>query len=939
MAVKRAAGAPDHTPIQRRAASGITVVALLASGLGVAAGLQLAAAASGSVSGAVHLVDGADSGVAGVEVVAIDAGGNRTAPVATAADGSYSLDLALAADNPLGAGPYRVEFAGWPAHLRETPIGPDNGTSVQFADANATDVSLGLAEPGPEAPLVIGNRVWLDMNGNGAQDADEPGINGVTVELLDADSGLVETTVSNGAGTDAGGWQFTIEPETAYTVRFDASTSTGLPLGITPADLEVTARQVGDGRLDSDMDDAAAITIAPHAAGESDHSLDAGFSAIPEAPVLTIDVSVAGIDGEGVAWYQAGTPIEYAVVVTNEGPGALTDVIVEAAVEPTCAGGPFDLAEGETRRWTCRSDPPEGAGGQVNVARASGGWQAPYGPGFGRVTTIEDTDDAEVRIPTPAIDIDIDSATVTGVSDDGRVEVTYTYEVSNAGDIDLLFGSEARFVDDACDTIVDAAFHTTAGSPYNVGDLDADGILDIEGETWRFRCITDVDPAGADRDDDGEPLGTLTNTVTVLGTPVESDGTRTGLSDVSKQDTATVALAARGANDPGPVRVVEPAAIGGRIWHDVDGDGVQDTGELGVSGVDVDLLDLDGAVVAGTATDDAGSYHFDGIVPGPHQVRVHVPDGWVVSSADSNVAADGRTPQTTLDPGENDVTWDAGLHQPASLGDRVWLDVDADGVQDDDESGVVGVDVELLDAATDATVATGTTDENGSYGFDGLAPGSYRVRVLTPETHRLGSGAAADGRSDEIELTSGSADRTVDIGLHEPAAVGSHVWVDADADGFQDDGEHGLAGVLVRLVDADGAVVASTTTDPAGDYRFEDLAPGEYRVEFVTPAGMEASPLDVDASDLLDSDLDPATGRTAPIVLVSGRIDLSWDAGFIVPTVVLSSPEVNTATPQLAITGRTLYGLFGVAALLLGLGGSVQIMADRVRRRGERLAL
>jgi hypothetical protein len=41
----------------------------------------------------------------------------------------------------------------------------------------------------------------------------------------------------------------------------------------------------------------------------------------------------------------------------------------------------------------------------------------------------------------------------------------------------------------------------------------------------------------------------------------------------------------------------------------------------------------------------------------------------------------GRTIVTTLDSGEHDPTWDAGLYQIASLGDYVWHDLNADGIQ------------------------------------------------------------------------------------------------------------------------------------------------------------------------------------------------------------------------------------------------------------------
>ncbi|MDW3218577.1 MAG: SdrD B-like domain-containing protein [Acidimicrobiales bacterium] len=818
MAVKRAAAAPYHTPIQRRAASGITAVALLASGLGLAAGLQLAGAASGTVTGAVF-VDADEPGLSGVEVVAVDAAGNRTAPVATGSDGTYAIDLGAAVGEPLGAGPYRVEFAGWPDALHETPLGPGNGSSVQFVDANATDVSLRLSEPDPGAPVFIGNRVWLDRNGNGVQDADEPGINGVTVQLLDADGAVVETTETAGEGTSAGGWQFAIDAETAYTVRFDTATATGLPHDIAPAELEVTTPTVGDDRLDSDLDPAADIAVSSRRAGESDHSLDAGFVAVPDAPVLEVEKLVTGTDGTAVAWYDATSPIEYTVTVTNEGPGALTDVIVDDPATPACAGGPFDLAAGETQRWSCRSDPPHGVAGQDNVVRASGRWEPPYGPAFGRAVTIEDSYDAGVRIVSPGVGVDA-SVVASPRRGDG-VEVTYTYEVVNTGDVDLDLGDQARLADDTCDTIVDAAFHPTAGSPYNVGDLDADGILDVEAdavdfddslarEVWQFRCVAVVDP-----------LGPLTNTVTVLATPVEPDGSGIGLSDVSKQDSTTARISESA--EPAPTPPTEPASIGDRVWHDIDGDGVQDADEPGVGEVEVDLLDADEVVVTRATTDDAGAFIFDGLGPGRYQLAVHVPDGWDVSPADrgaddtvdSDVSGEGQTPLTTLDPGEDDTSWAAGLLQPASLGGRVWLDADADGIRTDDESDIDGV--------------------------------------------------------------------------------------------------------VVRLVDADGEVIASATTDQGGAYVFDGLAPGRYRVEPVTPTGMQVS-----------------SGRTAPLVLRSGERDLTADVGFVIPTVVLSSPEVNTAT-QLAITGRTMYGLFGLAALLIGLGGTAQIMGDRLGRR-ERLA-
>ena len=77
----------------------------------------------------------------------------------------------------------------------------------------------------------------------------------------------------------------------------------------------------------------------------------------------------------------------------------------------------------------------------------------------------------------------------------------------------------------------------------------------------------------------------------------------------------------------------------------------------------------------------------------------------------------GRTATVTLVSGIDDLTWDLGVYQVASLGDRVWSDTNANGIQDDGESGIVGVRVDLFTGAnapgwyanSGATIASGTS--------------------------------------------------------------------------------------------------------------------------------------------------------------------------------------------------------------------------------------
>jgi hypothetical protein len=85
-----------------------------------------------------------------------------------------------------------------------------------------------------------------------------------------------------------------------------------------------------------------------------------------------------------------------------------------------------------------------------------------------------------------------------------------------------------------------------------------------------------------------------------------------------------------------------------------------------------------------------------------------------------------------LDLTPNTITFHVPLPEipNATLGDRVWLDTNANGVQDAGELGLAGVTVQLKDG-TGTVVQTMTTDANGNYGFT-VAPGTYSVAVVAP---------------------------------------------------------------------------------------------------------------------------------------------------------------------------------------------------------------
>jgi len=349
--------------------------------------------------------------------------------------------------------------------------------------------------------------------------------------------------------------------------------------------------------------------------------------------------------------------------------------------------------------------------------------------------------------------------------------------------------------------------------------------------------------------------------------------------------------------------VVNSASLGDFVFLDKNANGQQDPEDEGIEDVTVNLL-VDGAVVATTTTDENGFYEFTGLTPGVEYVVEFVaPAGFETSPSDqgddtTDSDADKSTGQSdvvVLASGENNPTIDAGFYEPASLGDFVFLDEDADGIQDPGEEGVKDVTVNLKDEDGNI-IATTTTDENGFYQFTGLTPDTYSVQFILPDGSTfspLNAGGdeatdsdadpAMDGMTATVTLTSGENNEDLDAGIFEPASLGDFVFLDDDADGIQDMGEEGVKDVTVNLKDENGNIIATTTTDENGFYEFTNLTPDTYSVQFILPDGSEFSPLNAGGDEATDSDADPAMdGMTATVTLTSGENNEDLDAGITV---------------------------------------------------------
>ena len=391
-----------------------------------------------------------------------------------------------------------------------------------------------------------------------------------------------------------------------------------------------------------------------------------------------------------------------------------------------------------------------------------------------------------------------------------------------------------------------------------------------------------------------------------------------------------VTLALLGAS-PSALATYSNAVIGDRVWLDNNGNGIQDEGEPGLDTVKVELYknwstscgDGQESHRATAHTDADGSYRFSGLAAGNYCVKFIAPSicngGPAIFTQKNAGDAPGRDsdadPETgwtdpiTLGVGESNLDIDAGFYCPAAVGDFVWEDTIRNNVQDDGEPGIAGVEVELYFCEDDAFVARTTTDANGKYMFERLAPGSYWLQFPRPaadgsvtiggeQYHYVLTQQCGDctrdsdarpetGQTRCFDLASGETNPNLDAGLfkkepppQQKGAIGNFVWHDLNADGIQGPNEPGIAGVQVDLHVCKGASIATTVTGSEGEYLFEGLEAGRYQVKFTRPGGFEFGSPQFVGDPRFDSNADPDTGVTPCFNLAEGEVNLTIDAGF-----------------------------------------------------------
>jgi hypothetical protein len=708
-------------------------------------------------------------------------------------------------DNTTGQAPRGYQIFGTDAGGQTTTFGKANGLG---------DLELLCGVQ----PIEVGNRLWNDSNKNGIQDAGEPILTGVTVELWKGATKIATKT------TDAttGEYFFTdLVPNMAYEIRVPnvngASKQSHLA-GLQPTVANASANAKDN--IDSDAsvtgtNTYAAIAFNTGNAGENLHTLDAGFSCLPpNAKPNGQNVAICDPTTTFTGLTAASATENWAIVVTPANPAVATINATTGAVAGMTVNGTYRFVLSNTQGC---SDTVSIARGPIPMAGADQTVCSPTttatvnASATGQIWTV-------MNKPSGSNPIIATNGTVTGLTVDG----VYLFKLSQGDCSDLVEIKRLPRPNAGADL-------ETCGTSIIIKDQGVD--------TWVV-VANPANPAAATIDSFGEVIG-----MTVAGNYQFALTSANGCSDtikVIKKLEANVTTADLKTCIGGVANLKANSTITGATYFwsgPVSFTSTQQNpsianianGNMGNYTVTVtspngctasavakvSLLNISVSLIAGKTNYCVG----ENII-----LRTFTPEaGLVYDWTGPNSFSSMNTLNITIPTTPNKVqqgVYSMSITDPSgcsavstinitvteclSIGNLVWNDANNDGLNNNSEVGVGGVPVRLFKATLDgggnptdvpsgAAIASTTTSTTagsvGKYLFSGLIPGYYIVELDVPAGYKTSTG------------TNGSS-----TGTYEPAT---------NPNGDVNDNDDGtkITGQTIRSK----AIELGNYTEPTGD--------------------------------------------------------------------------------------------------------------------------
>jgi hypothetical protein len=858
-----------------------------------------------------------DPGTVGVQPTTVVTSGNGNYSFSGLPPGNYQIVISTPPTSaPLSSGPTVTtdNAVDNDDNGSQASSGQPVSSPVFALAAGETDNSKDFGFVPNSSLKVIGDYIWLDENGDGAQDAGESGIANVGVSLVEISTG---STVRNSVTDTAGGYLFTeLKPNTAYRVVVDTAT---LPSGL-------AANQT----FDPDLVKNSQTDVTTPATGEGVFTADFGYNWAPTTDVAgNLNTGAIGdrvwIDADGDGVQDPGEP----------GMGGVPVTLINLG-----ADGILGTGDDTTSNTVTAADGSyifDGLAAGAYVVKVNSGTTP---TGYTQTGDPDGTDDNATTSPIVLAPGDVYVNADFGYQPDANTSgiVSGTVWLDANADQNGPAGTPGGTDPETVIAGVTVALikDTNGDGDWDPGELIiATTVTDASGN-YSFAGLPVTDGAGSD-----DYLVWVNDTGSVLtGLTATYDSNGTGTLNLSAATNLTPLPSVNDLQDFGYTpsgQTTGEGLIGDTVFLDTNNDGSFDAGDEGLEGVTVELYASDElTLLASTTTDENGNYWFGGLAADSYVVVVvsaTLPNTAGLEPSGDPDGGDDDQSAVTLTPGQIDLAQDFGYKAtaPHSISGTVWNDVNADGTLAGGEAGrYAGVTVVLRDSNGNI-VSTTTTDGSGNYSFPGLPNGTYTLdvtdtaNVLDGLWHSSGDQSqAVDGTSKNDPYTVVLNDEnvtTADFGYYgAPAGLGDWVWNDTDNDGIQDVGETGIAGVVVQLTiiwPNASTTIVKTVTDADGYYSFDNLLLDEnfdgvgspeptYTISIPTLPGT-ASPAGQGGDPLLDSGT--PGGQLATVS--EGVVNASYDFGFsntAAGTATLSGFVYDDGGPGITSPGNTITG-------------------------------